>query len=67
MHALEEGQFEIFGKFTAIALLNGYPGPHFLCDSVASFFLDNPQEVSLYEVPAESVQIHSRKNETDKI
>ena len=47
MHALEEGQFEMFGILTAIALLNGCPGPHFLCRSLASFILDNPVEVVL--------------------
>ena len=71
LHALEEGQFEFFGKLTAVALLNGCPGPHFLCHSVASFILDNPQEVGLDEVPTESefktklVQIQSCNNETD--
>ncbi len=71
LHALEEGQFELFGKLTAIALLNGCPGPHFLCHSVASFILDNPVEVVLEEVPAESefktklVQIQSCNNEPE--
>ncbi len=71
LHALEEGQFELFGKLTAIALLNGCPGPHFLCHSVASFILDNPVEVVLEEGPAESefktklVQIQSCNNEPE--
>lgn len=44
-----------FGKLIALALLNGCPGPHFLCQSVASFInLDNSIEVVLNEVPTES-------------
>jgi hypothetical protein len=54
LHALEKGQFEMFGILTAIALLNGCPGPHFLCHSLASFILDNQVEVVLDDVPAES-------------
>ena len=44
----------MFGILTAIALLNGCPGPHFLCHSLASFILDNQVEVVLDDVPAES-------------
>ena len=71
LYALEEGQFEFFGKLTAVALLDGCPGPHFLCHSVVSFILDNPQEVGLDEVPTESefetklVQIQSCNNEIE--
>ena len=71
LYALEEGQFEFFGKLTAVALLNGCPGPHFLCHSVVSFILDNPQDVGLDEVPTESefetklVQIQSCINEIE--
>ena len=71
LHALEEGHYEMFGKLTAIALLNGCPGPHFLCHSLASFILDNPVEVVLDEVPAESefktklIQIQGCNNESE--
>ena len=71
LNALEEGQFEMFGKLTALALLNGCPGPHFFCYSVASFILDNPVEVVLDEVPLESEfktklsQIQSCNSETE--
>jgi hypothetical protein len=71
LHALEEGQFEMFGILTAIALLNGCPGPHFLCHSLASFILDNQVEVVLDDVPAESefktklIQIQGCNNEAE--
>ncbi|CAB4014342.1 G2 M phase-specific E3 ubiquitin- ligase [Paramuricea clavata] len=71
LHALEEGQFEMFGILTAIALLNGCPGPHFLCHSLASFILDNQLEVVLDDVPAESefktklIQIQGCNNEAE--
>ena len=54
LNALEEGQFEMFGKLTALALLNRCPGPHFLCHSVASFILEKSVDVILDEVPQES-------------
>ena len=53
LEALSKGLFELFGKFVAIAQLNGCPGPHILTPMVAGFLLYIPQELRLEEVPEE--------------
>ena len=40
LEALNKDLFELFGKFVAIAFLNGCPGPHFLTPMVEGFLLD---------------------------
>ena len=60
--ALSKGLFELFGKFVAIALVNGCPGPHFLTPMVAGFLLDIPQEPQLEEVPEECEFVNQLKN-----
>ena len=62
LEALSKGLFELFGKFVAIALLNGCPAPHFLTPMVAGFLLDIPQESQLEEVPEKCEFVNQLKN-----
>ena len=51
VHKVESGQFEIFGKVTALALLHGFSGPHYFCMPLTQFMLSREKVNSNEHVP----------------
>lgn len=51
VHKVESGQFEIFGKVTALSLLHGLSGPHYFCSPLTQYMLSGERVSSSEHVP----------------
>ena len=50
VHKLEQGHFEMFGIFTALALLHGFSGPHNFSASLANYLISRRIEASYNDI-----------------
>eukprot|EP00794_Sanderia_malayensis_P019653 gene19653-21599_t len=62
VHKVESGEFEIFGKVTALAFLHGFSGPHCFCLPLTQYMLSREKVLSNEHIPEYDV-----KEKLDKI
>eukprot|EP00112_Aurelia_sp_Birch-Aquarium-sp1_P013568 Seg2881.8 transcript_id=Seg2881.8/GoldUCD/mRNA.D3Y31 product="G2/M phase-specific E3 ubiquitin-protein ligase" protein_id=Seg2881.8/GoldUCD/D3Y31 len=55
-HKLENGDYYMYGKFVALSLLQGGPGPHNWCKPLAQYVLGLEPTISVEHIPDYEVQ-----------